>query len=162
MKKYLPAIFALSAPVIFVLGVVLYVTFFTSPISPEYDFIMSNSRYSYVFSIENNRIKIDEERVEELKENKRDFYPEDELEFWYYSVKEDTFEKIDIEEAEKLVLDKSKESPDGFEVKYIYSYGVFNIFGTRSQRGYYIQKDNKGSKLNINDYGMSFIGWVIR
>jgi hypothetical protein len=86
--------------------------------------------------------------------------------FYKYNVKTNTASEITFEEAQKLNLDPSKKSVDGYEISQGLSGGGGLFFGGgRDYENYYIRGYNRSKKLNLklidgNYSNFQFLGWV--
>ncbi len=159
MKKYLPIIVALSVPLVFIVGVVIYVSIFAPSISLNHDFIMTSARFDKTVFVVDNKLQIEEDNFEDHLRIDR----AEDIEFWKYNAEEDTFKKITFEEVKKLNLHPGEESPDGVVLEHYYSSSdIAYLFGARSQEGYYIHGEDKGRKrLNIDEQYLQIVGWII-
>lgn len=160
MKKYLPFIIVLALPLVFVIGVVVYVLFFSpSPLSSEHSFVMTDK---------DNFVYVNSEGVLEIDENKinsdhYDHISKKEIDFWLYDAEKKEAEEVSLEEVQEFKLEEGEKSPNGLTVEYRYSHSdIPAIFGAESQRGYYISDGERSSKLEIDRYrGLEVVGWVI-
>ncbi len=165
MKKYLPVIVAVTLPLIFVVGVVIYATLLKAPaFEINHKILMTNENY-FVFVNNQGVIEIDEEKI-----GKEDNYyrapSERDIKFYIYDHEKEELEEITYEEARDFKLHPGEKSPDGVIVRYQYlGNDIARLFGGSSQYGYYANKDDKRIKLNINESNyyrsLEVVGWVI-
>ncbi len=170
MKKYLPVIIALGAPILFIFGVIIYVALLSGTINPQYDFIYTYNDYNaeVLYVDENGTLQLDRSKLQSLiddKYSRYNIYSERDIKIFRYYVQEDRAEEITLNDTQKIVINNSKQSPDGFAVEYRGSYSTPPIvFGAKSQRGFYIYKDSKSQKINLNENyyynNIELIGWV--
>ncbi|MGM0629310.1 MAG: hypothetical protein ACQESA_02700 [Patescibacteria group bacterium] len=158
MKKYLPIIIALGTPLLFVIGVVIYVNFFIPTIEPQYDLILTDKERAVNVDTR-GRIQI-----KDSLDNIRGIDSIEDIDLWRYSVKEDELIEITWREAEKLKIRKKEISPDEMEFEYRYPRSsIADLFGAQRDRGYYIFNEEGSKKLDI--YGRyprkEFVGWII-
>lgn len=144
MKKYLPLIPALGAPLIFIIGTLLFVLL-SGPEPPENDFIFIENR--------TNPYYIDERGILQTEDD-------DDVALWRYHMGDDREEEISLREAQQLTL--MEDSPEGFEVEYRRRSGLQSLFGGRGYSGFYAQKNSKGYKLDLDrsSHRFTLIGWV--
>ncbi len=164
MKKYLPVIVAVTLPLIFVIGVVIYATLLKTPAFEVNHKILMTDEDSYVFVNDNNQVEIDELKI--ANNNYYRISSKEDVDFYIYDPEKEELEEVTYEEAKKFKLHPGKKSPDGVYVDYIYLRNdVAEMFGGSRQSGYYAVKDDKKIKLNTNQYSnyrsLKVIGWVI-
>ena len=148
LKDKTSLIIGISIPIlmiIFVAASIYLPRLFVEP--PAYDFLYSiDSDYGYY----EQGITMERESYEKL---------------FIHDVEENKSRIISSEESEKLNLDPSIESPDGFEI--VRGSGGGFLFNGRDYNARYIKGHNISDKLNleIRDgyyyYDFRFIGWII-
>jgi hypothetical protein len=128
---------------------------------PEFSFIYTtgssyDAKYSY--TIESGKLV----RTElENRYGTRDV----ENNIYMYDAKGKEVKQISFEDAQKLTLDSSSKSPDGFEVvRGNGGGGVFPFFFFDSSGNQYVLR-GKGATINLNlpidYYDLNFLGWII-
>lgn len=79
--------------------------------------------------------------------------------------------EISLEQAKKLKLDNSIQSPDGFEItRGSGSSGLFGLFGESNYNKIFLKGHGTSTKLNLKtsggleeyNYSFKFIGWIIK
>lgn len=166
MKKNLPLIFAISVPVILVIGVALTVYLPTLFVKPEYNFLYaSGSNYIYrdLYVVENGTLVkkpiIVPGTVRTTQEPK----------LYMHDVSKNVSVEISFEEAQRLSLDTNTQSPDDFEIAYGSGGGGFFPFLFWSEGNYgerYLKGRGISKKLNLQtSYGsyssdFRFLGWI--
>ncbi len=180
--KHIPLLVAIALPILFI--IILAVTLFvpSSKINPEFNFLYIDSseqwktsfntfRYENTYEVENNKI-VKKTIIYSKSEN---LMYEDKIEkkdspsLYLYDVEENTSKIITFEDAQDLDLEQGPSSPDGYTVKFEYnSDGIFELFGSNNDAGYYITKGS-GKKIlsgigsSADYYGQNdikLIGWI--
>lgn len=160
MKKNLPIMVALGAPLVFIIGVIVYVNLLVAPIEPKHDFVMTNEK-DVLFIDDQGKLKVREDRLRSI----RGLESIEDIKLWRYDMKMNELKDISLEEAQKLHLHEGELSPDGMRVEYRHSNrDLFDIFVTRRDGGYYIYNVDGAVKLNMGTrryWEKEIIGWVI-
>ena len=166
IKKNIVLVIGMSIPIlmiIFVAGSIYLPSFF---IKPQYDFIYAdgNNPYfsKYEYFIQNGKLEREQKSEYQERLGERD------QKLYVYEVEKNKSKEISFEEAQKLTLDPSSTSPDGFEITYgKKSEGFFPIFfwSHTDYETLYIKGHNVISKkLNIQPIGnylkFTFLGWI--
>ena len=183
MKKFLPIIIALGFPLAFVLGILVYVSFFVPTLDLKHDFITApQSQHSWVdsqrrsieFFVRNGKLVVvymgsEVEDLDFLSVSDRRELSNNVL-ILRYSVENDDFKKITLGEAMRLRLDGSKTSPDGFsfELREIRGNDISELFGVPNRSGYYVYKGKSSFKLDSKSkyyyyscHNCKLLGWII-
>ena len=98
-------------------------------------------------------------------------YPKtnEQIRIFRYDIKANSTQELSFADAQKIILDSSLKSRDGFEVGYGYSGGggMFPFGGGGGSSGVYIKSNKLSQKLNIgggatyyDPYSFNFLGWV--
>lgn len=191
IKKHLPEIVALTIPLVFILGVIIYLNLPNLTAEPEYDFLFASHDKVFTVNEVGHLIKNDLQ-VDRLVEKELDRYHnrevrtpeeirdslENRLRIYRYHLEDDQVKELSPEEAQQLELISDSTSPDGYTIIYRHtSRGLFNeIFDTPRANGYYLTNNSRSRKLDIRpgnfhfsrfgyaDYEipMPFIGWVAK
>ena len=190
IQRNLPVILAISLPVALVLFVALLAFIPNLGPKPEYDFLYTKTQartmltpnagcevYANYYSIDQNQLteKPFDISVFESRDTTDPCYghtsvvQKDAPQLFIYKIKEDKSEQISFNDAQKLTLQGTLSSPDGFEVqkRIINNGGILDIFGARNEGGVYTSRKNSYIKLNFPeqessyyDNDFSFISWV--
>lgn len=164
-KHFLPIAVALGAPVLFISGVIIFVVLASASVSPEYDFIYTDHRGVYEVD-ETGRVVRHEEVAERLIEERMVLRRPEDIQLWRYDVDTDQITELSYGEARDLTLFDGDTSPDGYRIEYRRPdrSNIFGeIFGGRAARGYYIYKNSKGRRLDIDNIwssNLNLVGWV--
>jgi hypothetical protein len=173
IKKNITLIVGISIPILmilFVAGIIYLPGLF---IQPKFNFLyVSGDSYyypKYQYSVQNGKLV----RSEIQRPENQIYIPPREVKLYIYDVAKNESKEISFEEAQKLNLDPSPISPDGFEIVYgSHSEGSFFFpFFFWSERDYstlYLKGHNVSKKLNpqlsgsyYNYYdNFRFIGWI--
>ncbi len=171
-KKNIPLYIALAVPVLMIglVAVLVYLPRF-GPL-PKYNFIYSSGgTYPYgYYTVSGNTLQKNENRI---KQDIKDNIVVTEPRLFLHDVATNQSREISLGEGQKLKLDSTDESPDGFKITMgNYDDGIFGIFGG-SGRDYgsrYIANNGGGGvKLNLksvsgayyDSYSFQFLGWII-
>lgn len=171
-KKNLPLLVALAIPLLMVLGLAAAVYLPSLGKSPTYNFLyVSGSGVAYpgykdyVYAVKDGRL------VKQVlaPTDSPPYYkvqPE-ESQLYIYDVKTNLSHEISFEEAAKLNLDPSNESPDGYQVARGGYTGGFLFFDGRSDyEHWYLKGHNRSRQLNLKLVGsgyydnFKFLGWI--
>jgi hypothetical protein len=159
-KESVPLILGMLLPITLVVGFLIFIYTPRLFINPEYNFLYTEKEYSYnrddqvdEYSIVDNKLvyKGDEEKDHEI---------------YLYNVKKQTSNQISLEEAQTYYIEAGPSSPDGYLVEYQYNHnGIFEIFGSSNNRGYYLVNDKSKQRLlglNTRYYNDEFelLGWI--
>ena len=142
--------------------------------SPQYDFVYMLNGYSqpygygYDYAVRNGTLtRTPIVLPPEALASKPEVIPESQ--FFVYDAQADTTKEISFDDAVKLKLDSSYESPDGFQVQQgNYSGEFFPFFGGGYNDGIYLEGGGVSRKINVNVardpyryQNFQFLGWVI-
>lgn len=173
-KKNLPLLLALVIPVIMVIGVAAAVYLPGLGHRPSYNFVYATgdgvSYYGsggYDFYVKDGHLARQERPVDPVRDP---FYQNRSVasKLYLHDVKANTSKELSFEEAQKIFLDPSIRSADGYEVaRGGYSGDGFLFSGGRSDFGHwYIKGYNRSFQLNLRLFGsyysdnFKFLGWV--
>ncbi len=158
-----------------ILAVAVYVPNFF--VKPQYNFIystISNVDYYYNYYYYENLYKVIDNKIAyspvSLPANTEGRATYKAPQLFLYDVKTHRVSEISFETAQKLSLDGSTVSLDGYFIEYNYDHsGIFELFGSDSRNsGYYMSNGKASAPLNgINapttrSNGVKFIGWVLK
>lgn len=93
--------------------------------------------------------------------------PDQNLKLYRYEVAANNVREISLADAQKLKLDPSALSPDGYRVENIYTnQGIFEIFGGRRNDSLYLTGKTGSKQINLrpilaNPWEFQFIAWII-
>ena len=178
--KHLPLIVAIALPIIFIITLAITLSIPASKIKPEFNFIYTDISQEYY----KNYNMVQYKNMYDIKDKKlvlvpiisqkEDIYNKTQIEYknaptlYHYDVKTNITKEVTFEEMQKNTFEVGPSSPDGYHVAYEYdNNGIFDLFGSDSQSGFYIKKEN-GKKLltgitegyYYGDDGFNIIGWV--
>jgi len=177
--KHLPLIVAIALPIIFIIALALILIVPSSRIKPQFDFVYTDQSEEY----NRNYYEIEYKNKYDIKEGKLTLTPipsrfstrvdktgieyKEAPTLYYYDVIENTSREVSFADMQNETFDAGPSSPDGYQVDHDYnSRGVFELFGSDSNSGYYISK-GRGKKLltGISSpyYGgdtIKVIGWI--
>jgi len=169
-KKNISLIIGIAIPIfmIFLIIVSIYLPSLFAP-APRFDFLYVtgdnyHGRYQYV--VENGKLTKREVKYPE-------HYTPRVIRLFVYDVSANEDREVSFEEAQKLKLDDSAKSPDGYEVVYgRREYGFFPLFfsGSIDYNVMYLKGHNTSKKLNLRSLSNGryyyrnrrFLGWIIR
>jgi hypothetical protein len=171
--KNLPLIIGIALPIVFILGISVFLFVPSHFVDPQYDFIYTMEDRYYGFNDHGyrNTYKVEDGRIalEPLPTKEGWTYLGDMPVLYRYDVNADTAHQISFNEALELSLDPGPSSPDGYTVAYQYGHsGIFEVLGSNNDNsGYFISKGKAKKKLNgLTNDGYSsrtdskFIGWI--
>ncbi len=173
IRKNAPLIAGLAIPVVMVLLVAasIYLPALFAP-APVTNFLyMTGSQYYY-----GDQYSVDKGRLLKIKpdaEQKPYGPPNNQIAHFYtYNVSTNTRSEISFEDAQKLTLDSSVTSPDGFQLKngtQSDGFAPFFVLASEDYRTHYLVGHGASYKLGIeqgtaferfsNDF--QFLGWII-
>ncbi|GEM_PF-6419987 len=177
IKEHLPEVIALAIPLIFILGVIVFLNLPHLKADPQYDFLFASHKDVFKVNREGIIFK-DDQQVEKLAREKRErsfreeepeleFFIEEvenELKIYRYqlgdNVKEDETEELSLEAARELKLSPQSQlsCPDGYTITYRRPertpFG--DMFGAPRVEGYYITQGSRSRELDIDRYQPSF------
>ena len=176
MRKNLPLIVGLAIPVLMIIFVALAVYLPTFLAHPKYGFVFSTgdtyaSNYGNHYSVVDGKIvktTVPDPKKPELLLP----YPNtNAISLFVYDPKIDNVRSITFAEAEKLNVDISPKSPDGYTLERGDSNGgIFELFGSnRDYNSWYLKSGLVSKKIYLtspsqsyyyNGYGQ-FLGWII-
>jgi len=175
-KKHVPMLVGVTVPLVLliILAVAVYVPNFF--VKPQYNFVYStNSNVDYYYNYYyENLYKVVDNKITyspvSLPANTGDRVTYKAPQLFLYDVKTHRVSEISFEAAQKLSLDGSTVSLDGYFMEYNYGHsGIFELFGSDSRNsGYYIGNGRASAPLvGINapttrSNGIKFIGWVLK
>ena len=169
IKKNASLLLGISIPILMILFVAASIYLPSLFVKPKYNFLyVIGDDYSYYnqyqYSVKNGKlVKNEIQRLEDKK-----LPPRIEAKLYIHDVAKNESREISFEEAQKLNLDTSITSPDGFEIVYgSRGDGIFPFFFW-SERDYsrrYLKGHNLTKKLNLqsdSSYYRSFrfLGWI--
>lgn len=169
IKKNITLIVGISIPtlmILFIAGSIYLPILF---IHPRFNFLYaSNNDYYYSqsqYSVQNGKFVMNKIQVSK----KQNYQQPKKLKLYIYNVTKDKSREVSLKEVQKLNLDTSKISPDGFRIAYSnggYDNSIFSVFfpsGTDSSI-MYLKGHNVNKKiypqLSGQYYNFSFIGWI--
>jgi hypothetical protein len=169
IKKNISLILGISIPVLMIIFVAASIYLPGLYTQPQTNFLyVSDSPHSHINS-ERYRVydgKIAKHYVKTTEIN-MDFKNQHTQQLFIHDVTENKSQEVSFEEAEKLNLDPSTESPDGFEVVYGNRNNGFFIFSPgRDYNSRYLAGHNMSTKLNLVSGNkayyseIEFIGWI--
>jgi hypothetical protein len=169
--KHLPLAIGIALPVVFIAIISVAIFLPTLFIKPEHNFIYTledtswyNQNYEHSYKVEGDRIVI-----EPIISRNSNVVQKGSPGLFLYDVKNNTSERITLEEAQRYNVSPGPSSPDGYTVGYEYGHaGIFELFGdSDSQRGYFISSGSAKKKLTglgadryTYQTGFRLIGWV--
>ncbi len=166
-KENIPLIIGIALPllmIVFVAASIYVPRWFTDP--PQYDFLYSNADYyrlDYDYEVVDGRlIKIYSATDRDISESDL-LIIEEEAVFYLHDLSENESEKISFDLASDLILDDSKESPDGYKIERGSGGGMF---GNNNYNKLYIKGNGSSRKLDLERgtgyryYDFNFIGWI--
>ncbi len=180
LKKNITLVIALAIPVLMVIFVAASIYLPGLFVKPKTDFLYAvGDTYCsgmQMFKVENGKIKKLEiptpgtdgdirampiEKLAPATVSCKD------IKLYYYDVVKDQSREITLEDAEKLKLDASVESPDGFEVVQGSSGDGFPFGAEVDYTKRYLKGNNIGKELQISlnqdqSFSFQFVGWVIQ
>jgi hypothetical protein len=176
MKKNLPLIIGLAIPVLMIVFVAAAIYIPSLFAHPQYSFVFSagdtySTNYGDHYSVVKNTIV--KNTVPYPKDQNNAPYPKSNpIGLFVYNAKTDSVSPITFEEAQKLTVDISSKSPDGYILdRGGNNNGIFEIFGSnRNYNEWYLKKGVVSKKVYLtaqndrygyNGYYDQFLGWVI-
>lgn len=170
-KKNLPLLAALAIPLLMVLGLVAAVYLPSLGKSPNYNFLyVSGSGVAYpgyqdyVYLVKDGRLAKQAQTPNDFPYYKAQAA---ETQLYVYDVKAGSSREISYEDAAKLSLDPTNESPDGYQVARGGYAGGFLFFDGRSDyEHWYLKGHNRSRQLNLKLVGntyydnFKFLGWI--
>jgi len=162
-KKNISLIIGIAIPIfmIFLIIVSIYLPSLFAP-APRFDFLYVTGDNCCQYVVENGKLT--------TREVEHPEYCTGVIRLFVYDVSTDEDRKVSFEEAQKLKLDDSVKSPDGYEVVYG-EYGLFSLFfpDSRDYNAMYLRGHNACKKLNPRFLSKGryyrncrFLGWIIR
>ncbi len=168
-KEKVSLIIGLSLPILMIILVSLsiYLPKIFSE-KPEYDFLyIENLSFGdFIYQVKNNTL-VEINRKENLPKRKpSENTPGPVAKIYIHDVSINQSREIDFSEAEKLKLDSSNKSPDGFEIVFGARNGGFPFlfFNSGNYETKYIRNNLFSQKLNLAPsryYDFQFLGWII-
>jgi len=167
-KKNIPLILGLSIPILMILFVAGSIYLPGLFVQPKFDFLYAtgdNYYYDRYYSVKNGRlIKNEVDCPEYYKVNCT------EPRLYIHDIAKNESKEISFSEAQKLALDSSPRSPDGFEIDCgRRTQSIFFIFVVSNPdcSTRFIKGRNISKKLNLqlsgSHYrGFQFLGWIIK
>jgi hypothetical protein len=165
MKKHLPLIIAIAIPlfmILFVAGSIYLPGLF---VKPKYNFVyLSGTNYGEPYFVSANGQLQKDNTTSTYYPNG---YPLDHAQIYFYDVANNQAKPISFDDAQKLSLDHSTESPDGFEITSGGGDGgMFPFFyESGDYSAEYLKGHNFSKKLNLQIQGsyyndFTFLGWI--
>jgi hypothetical protein len=131
--------------------------------APTVNFLYT-SAYSHPHRLEvrDNRLEWIKGETNNTQQNKAYERPP---KIYFHDVKLNSSREIDLESAQKLLLDARNTSPEGYKVEQSRHHGFF-IFDHRYSRDRYLVNKHANHKLALeyagsSYYGFQFLGWVV-
>ena len=170
IKKNITLILGISIPILLILFVAASIylpNLFVEP--PKFNFLyVVGNDYNYIeqYSVQDNKL-VKTEIIQ--PENVIYKLPVDDSKLFIYDVVKNESKEVNFDEAQKLNLDSSNVSPDGFEIAYgSTSNGFFPFFfSSTDYEVQYLKGHNISRKLNIPIdgsrpyyYNFRFLGWI--
>lgn len=166
-KHHLPLLVGFGLPLLMILFVILSIYLPSLFIKPTYDFIYSSGNDYYtreVYSVKNGQI-LETPPVPNAYDNRPYISPQ----LYLHDVETNTSRQILLTDAQRLILDYSAKSPDGFTLQNgNRATGFFPFFWSdRDYKSHYLVKENFSKQVDVesgtlNYYNtIDFIGWVI-
>ncbi len=177
MKKNLPLIIGLAIPVLMIIVVVIAVYVPNMFAHPTYGFVFSVGDYPYNYgkhySVVNGVIVETNTPNPIVKTQNGVTYPENTtpVNLFVYDPITDNVRQITLADAQKLKVDISPKSPDGYVLdRGNNNVGIFEIFGSnRDYNAWYLRKGVVSKRIYLtaldnsyyyNNYSQ-FLGWII-
>lgn len=168
-KQNLPLLIGFAIPILMIVFIAASVYIPGLFSQPKYNFLYAENNGFYhekLFSVNNGKLTRNT-----LPSSTDPYYTPGPIpQLYVHNVTTNESKHISLEDAQKLILDQSAESPDGYRIQ-AGNYGnSFYPFGSydRDYNTHYIMGHNVSKKLNVktigaNYYGqVNFIGWVIK
>ena len=170
IKKNISLVLGVSIPILMILFVAGSIYLPGLFIQPRFNFLYISGSDGYYYnngqqySVQNDRLVKNETKQ---LENQNYNQPRGEAKLFIYDVVKNESEQISFEDGQKLNLDSSIKSPDGFEVVYGSRGDDFFPFFFSSRTDYntrYLKGHNVSKKLNVqlseSYYDFWFLGWI--
>ncbi len=170
MKKNenIPLVIGILIPILMIVFVAVSIYLPTIFVHPKGSFLyaVGGDYYSNVYSAQNGKLIKNEAK-----------YPPNfsgvktEPKLYVYNIEKDAAREISFEEAQKIDLNPSSVSPDGFEITSgSNDYSIFSIFFSRGDHygSKYVQGRGISKRLNLTNednrwyyyHNFHFIGWI--
>lgn len=188
LRQNLPAIIAISLPILLVLAIALLTMLPNLGPKPQYDFLFTRDSarssyavgsctvYSNYFAIENGHLTkkpyvisvFDTKEIAEPCSGYAQVSSEELPELFVYDTSSGSISSISFDEAMQVDIKGETISPDGYSVaKRILSRGILELFGGDNS-GVFISKKNQHIKIDIDQLGddfyyrndFNFIAWI--
>lgn len=189
LRQNLPAIIAISLPVLLVIVIGLLSILPSFGPKPAYDFIFARDLSSYhssgsacttyknYYVIDNGVLTespyqisvFDSQKTAEPCYGYSSIIAKDAPDLFVYKTATDTVSPISLEEASKLRAISGNLSPDGYSVsKRMMDRGIFELFGGANDSGVYISQKNRYIRTSIDpanngsyyDNDFNLITWI--
>jgi len=175
MKKNLPLIIGLAIPVLMIIFVAVAIYAPSIFAHPKYDFVFSAGDTYYTDYGDHYSVavgKISKTTISQPIDSFGKPYPTTRVvELFRYDAKADNVHPITFEDAQKLNLDVSPKSPDGYVLTHgNNNNGIFELFGSnRDYNAWFLKKGIVSKKIYIGinqdgyyyDSNSQFLGWVV-
>lgn len=165
IKKNASLIAAIAVPVLMMIAISASIYLPAMFVRPGYDFIYTdNQNYdsSYRYSVDGGMIKKEDVPCDSSANSNYCNSRTGDGKIYYYDVARNESRELPFEEANRIKLDSSYKSPDGFEIMGSSGGGPFfsgDYNAKFIKKGAYSKKINKSS---ANGYNFEFLGWVIK
>ena len=183
--KHIPLITAIGLPVLFIIILAFVTILPNTQISPEYDFVHTDTSEQYnsgtgEVRFNNSYQVVDGKIVKKKIEISPALEAQDKMYFsqieykeaptlYRYDIQANSSQEISFKDAQVLDISDTKKSPDGYSINFEYTNsGIFEMFGSQDNSGYFIKKD-KGQKpltgfesnMYYSENDIKIIGWII-
>lgn len=168
IKKNIIPIVAIVIPIlmIFLIAGSIYLPGFFA--QPQYNFLYANGDDYYSYSQYHYTVQAEKLVKNEITRSDHYPYPRGDTKLYIHDVMKNKSTEISFAEGQKLNLDASMQSPDGFEVVYgNRGDGLFPFFfvSERCNNTQYIKGHGANKKLNLQSNSscynnFHFIGWI--
>lgn len=184
IRNHAVVLLAFAIPVLFILGVVIFLHVPVKSISTDYDFLYatcSDDYYSYecskfvqnYFSVSDDKVILSVDTTADWNRNNvPDVNEGYKVHLFFHDTQKNESKEVTLEDIQQMSVTSSITSPDGVAVQGSYNQGpeFFPFFSNGSNFGYYLVKGNKRAPLTLvlgdNMYayqeGFEFVGWVTR
>jgi hypothetical protein len=166
IKQNISLIIGISIPILMIVLVTASIYLPGIFVQPQTNFLYYSKSWkianSIDYQVKNGKIVETISYSDNSKDTNAAFKPT----IFLHDVVENKSKEISYQDAHKLNLDTSNESPDGFEVVYGSSNDGFLFFGPgRDYSTRYLQNNNFSKKLNLkldnnSHSAFTFIGWI--
>lgn len=176
LRQHWPLLVGVGLPVVFILIIFIVQYLPNMSARPTQDFVFSMEDYNgatYRYEVRGDKVQKQDMYMQQgikIQPYEPEVLPKTKgPELYRYNVTKDESIPLKFEEVQKLSLDSSYTSKDGFSITYGHGSGglLFGMFGGRNYdyNSRYISKGSVEYRLNLpkgNGYGSQFVflGWV--